>query len=603
MKKSYLIYLICVIISALALNGIIVSAAYSSVQYFSEGNVILETGAVKTADAAAEKYSYEDYPKLLDSVREEIGKIKSAQVARELLSGDFSAYLQAGAYTDSDRMQWAEETSEKIGLTDEQIKAKRFALEYSAARIEYALGFDGFSERVRSNAENIISASFISKDSFAYRNAVKTGRDFYSLGNVKLSAAGDMGIRRLFDDRATDLAVTLAAAAAAAVLCLNFKAEPMLIVKKTALSAAPIAVSVLISACYFFNIAASERFFGTGPLSRSVQSSREFLSCAYLLNMGALIGIRILFKIFFILIIFLAAAGVILNGKRLTAAAAAGIFLCQLYMYEFTDLPRSANVFSALSSERIFGVYENINIMGNAVSSVNVFIAFMLLCLTAAWIFYRRQAGRFAEKAVEEKERRYYSEICRRQEEARQLRHDIGNHLRALSALMGSGDYEAAKGYLRELSGEVYGSNIPTLLSRAVPDALIFSKTERAEKEGIRVVLGLSADCGGISDIDLCSIFGNLLDNAIEGMASDIPPEKRIIRLTARRRHSLICIVCENPCNEAGINKNFETTKSDAKYHGFGLRRIENIARKYGGGTEISVKDGKFTVTVLISVS
>lgn len=605
MKKNYLICIIAVMLFAAFFNAAAVSVVFSSGNYFTCGSAILDSGTVKTADEMLQKYSYEDYPQALEYFRAELESTEKYRTAKEILSGNSSAYIAAGRYTDSNKKTWAEDITKKAVLTDEQIQSKTALLKYCMYRLEYALNYNKFADNAAENSAEIMSASFIEKDSFAYRNAAKAGMDFYKLSGVKVSAHSDMGIARLFEDKLTDVICVLAAVVCAVLFYLNFKSEPIALLKKSSLYIAPAAVCAAIAPNYLFNMAAAEYFFGSGSLSRAVQSSELFMSCAELLNMGALIGIRIIFKTVFILTVFLTVSGILFSGKKSAAAVIAVIFSAQIYLYNFQSGGLSEiNILSALSGEKIFGKYENLNILGNAASVQNVFMIYIAAFFILICLFYSRQAGAFTVKTVEAEEKRYYDEMTRKQEEARQIRHDMSNHLRALSVLINSGDYASAGRYINELTDEINSGKIPVLLSRAAPDALIFSKILQAEQAGIEVLTDLKTDYGdSISDYDLCGIFGNLLDNAVCGMAENIPPERRKIRLTACRRHDLVCIVCENPFDDGKINNNFETTKSDRANHGYGLKRIKRIAVKYGGDMEISAENGVFTVTVLLSVS
>lgn len=604
MKKNYLICIIAVMLFAAFFNAAAVSVVFSSGNYFTCGGMILDSGTVRTADEMLQKYSYEDYPQALEYFISELDNTEKYRTAKEMLSGDFSAYITARRYTDSDKKTWAEDITKKNFLTDEQIRSKTAWLKYCIYRLEYAVDFDKFVDNAKESSAEIMSASFIEKDSFAYRNAAKAGMDFYKLSGVKVSAQSDMGILRLFDDRITDAVCVLTAAVCALLFYLNFKSEPMALLKKSSLYIVPAAVCAAIVPNYLFNMAAAEYFFGSGSLSRAVQSSEAFMSCAGLLNMGALIGIRIIFKTVFIAAVFLLVSGTLFSGKKSAAAIIAIIFSAQIYLYNFQDGGAAEiNILSALCGEKIFGKYENLNILGNAVSVQNVFMIFTAAVFILICLFYGRQAGIFTAKTIEAEEKRYYDEVTRKQEEARQIRHDMSNHLRALSVLINSGDYASAEKYINEVSEEINSGKIPALLSRAAPDALIFSKIAQAERAGIEVFTDLRTDYGDrISDYDLCGIFGNLLDNAVRGMAENIPSCRRKIRLTACRRRDLLCIVCENPFDDGKINDNFETTKSDRSNHGYGLKRIKRIAVKYGGDMEISAENGIFTVTVLLSV-
>lgn len=105
--------------------------------------------------------------------------------------------------------------------------------------------------------------------------------------------------------------------------------------------------------------------------------------------------------------------------------------------------------------------------------------------------------------------------------------------------------------------------------------------------------------------MDLSALFGNALDNAIEGVKKLDDPEKRLIHLSVARQKGFLRIRAEN-CYAGGLDLNAgmpATTKQDKRCHGFGLKSIQAIAAKYGGSMTIGSKDGWFELRILFPVS
>ena len=101
--------------------------------------------------------------------------------------------------------------------------------------------------------------------------------------------------------------------------------------------------------------------------------------------------------------------------------------------------------------------------------------------------------------------------------------------------------------------------------------------------------------------MDICSIFGNALDNAIENVRN-LEENKRLIRIAVFAQNSFLMIRVENYSEtqvsfEDGLPK---TTKKDKRLHGFGLKSIGKAADKYGGRLTINVEDNWFIVRVLV---
>lgn len=102
-----------------------------------------------------------------------------------------------------------------------------------------------------------------------------------------------------------------------------------------------------------------------------------------------------------------------------------------------------------------------------------------------------------------------------------------------------------------------------------------------------------------IPDSDLCAVFANSLDNAIEA-CDKLPAEQRNISVKARTDKGLFVLKLQNPFVEKTV---FEhgipiTTKQDQHSHGFGLASIREIATRHGGSMEITGEESMFTLLV-----
>lgn len=105
-----------------------------------------------------------------------------------------------------------------------------------------------------------------------------------------------------------------------------------------------------------------------------------------------------------------------------------------------------------------------------------------------------------------------------------------------------------------------------------------------------------------IEPIDIYSIFGNALDNAIRSV-SDADEDKRIISLKAFTQNRMLFINIENYCDkEIEFRDGLPVTHGDTKYHGYGTRSLDFIVKKYGGHMRMSLKDNMFFVGIVIPV-
>lgn len=101
---------------------------------------------------------------------------------------------------------------------------------------------------------------------------------------------------------------------------------------------------------------------------------------------------------------------------------------------------------------------------------------------------------------------------------------------------------------------------------------------------------------------EIGALFGNALDNAIEGVGRLADPEQRLIHLSVTRQKDFLRVKVENRCVDGLVvgEELPKTTKEDKGLHGYGLKSIRATAEKYGGSVTIRAENGWFTLGVLI---
>lgn len=138
-----------------------------------------------------------------------------------------------------------------------------------------------------------------------------------------------------------------------------------------------------------------------------------------------------------------------------------------------------------------------------------------------------------------------------------------------------------------------------------VLDTILTEKSLACKENDI--VVSCVADGKGLEflhPIDLYTIFGNAMDNAIECVKNSPKQEKRQIDVLIHRQHQFLIVQIMNPVEE---ELEFEdnlpvTTKHDKAYHGYGLRSIKNSVKKYNGVFQVKIKDGCFCLKILFPI-
>lgn len=136
-----------------------------------------------------------------------------------------------------------------------------------------------------------------------------------------------------------------------------------------------------------------------------------------------------------------------------------------------------------------------------------------------------------------------------------------------------------------------------------VLDVLLTSKSLICADEKILFTCYANAKLLDFMDVmDVCSIFGNTIDNAIEYERKVEKQEERLIRIYVDARGEFLLIRIQNFCDNPVdfVNGTPVTTKADKQLHGYGLKSVRLSAEKYNGHLNVEQKDGWFTVTILI---
>ena len=195
----------------------------------------------------------------------------------------------------------------------------------------------------------------------------------------------------------------------------------------------------------------------------------------------------------------------------------------------------------------------------------------------------------------------HYQEVETMYKKMRGWRHDYKNHIQTMKVLADKGDLEAIKEYLNKLEDDLSTVDMVVKTGNAMADAILNSKISLAKSKGINVKVDAHVPVKlKMSELDLCVILGNLLDNAIEASMS-LPEEERLIRVYMVMKNTQLYISFTNfTAVKKQIKQSnlFKTTKGDG--HGFGLIRIDGIIEKLDGYLSRNSEDGAFTTEILI---
>ena len=226
---------------------------------------------------------------------------------------------------------------------------------------------------------------------------------------------------------------------------------------------------------------------------------------------------------------------------------------------------------------------------------------FIIQFLYSKNTMYIRELEKENEFKIDKMQRQfeYYQDKQKDEERIQSIYHDMKNHLLVLE---GKESTPEAKKMAKELRKQIedYEDYIHT--GNDFLDIIIKDKVKLAKEKNIDLTVMIDfSDIDTIEALDISTIFGNGIDNAIEAVEK-LPEEKRVILIKAGKINDFISIVMENNYDEKAVSKNNKTTKKDTFLHGFGISNIRNATEKYGGTCTITKDKGKFVLKVLIPI-
>ncbi len=230
------------------------------------------------------------------------------------------------------------------------------------------------------------------------------------------------------------------------------------------------------------------------------------------------------------------------------------------------------------------------------ICSASIFSSFGCMYL-ASYICETMKTANHAQKL--EMQRNYYKDRIRDEERVRSIYHDMKNHLLLLQAQAGNG--QDVQNSIQELKDQIQEYENYYHTGNEFLDIIIRDKAKAAKERSIDFSVVISFEAGSfIESLDISTIFGNALDNAIEA-SEKLPEDRRLITVRSNRvRDMLVTTVENNAAPEQAISGG--TTKEDTFSHGFGLPNIRKAVERYGGQCSMKAENGMFILKILIPI-
>ena len=193
--------------------------------------------------------------------------------------------------------------------------------------------------------------------------------------------------------------------------------------------------------------------------------------------------------------------------------------------------------------------------------------------------------------------------VKKQQTETRAFRHDIKNNLMITQMMMDEGHFEEAKEHIKDMLGNVSSLSQKYATGDDMLDIIVSIKADRMEELGIAFTLDGVVDGGlKMKPMDMCSIFANALDNAIEAASAC---ESASISLNIKRTDKFFILKITNSTSgkvdtDKLMTSSGYTSKKDKDHHGFGLMNIRRAVEEYNGVLKAESSDNSFTLSIMM---
>lgn len=224
---------------------------------------------------------------------------------------------------------------------------------------------------------------------------------------------------------------------------------------------------------------------------------------------------------------------------------------------------------------------------------------FYLFAMNRIYLEQRKNSQYRAQVAV-------YKMLEEQYSRSERLRHDLKNHVVALSGLWEDRDWEKLGAYLKKMENSAGLGQYEEATGNRVVDVLLYQKRKTAEAKKIvwECDVRIPKPCG-INEFDLCVLFGNILDNAVEaceksGEREAEQKERPYIHVRAGTVKKCFLLEVANSTDVTDRSKCGSAGTEHIQERGIGLLNVGDVVERYDGAMRTEIQDGVFVISVLI---
>lgn len=192
-------------------------------------------------------------------------------------------------------------------------------------------------------------------------------------------------------------------------------------------------------------------------------------------------------------------------------------------------------------------------------------------------VFYSYQ---LVAKSCENKQReellyQHYLKLEESYQASRKIVHDLKNHMQVITELYEMGEIQKAKQYNQEVFHILNQSHHLWYTENRMLNIILNEKLCHKNLQNVKLELDIQEHClDRINEMDITTIFANLLDNAIEAIGSE-GQEPRFLKISIKEAKDFLIIHVANSMGNV--------QKREKKHEGLGLGNVKEAVEKYEG--------------------
>lgn len=231
-----------------------------------------------------------------------------------------------------------------------------------------------------------------------------------------------------------------------------------------------------------------------------------------------------------------------------------------------------------------------------------IFLSFLTIKMTEKIVDHAQKERMWKLRETEYQRQIFYMEnLEKTHRQIQSLRHDFTNHLYSIHGMLLAKKSHQAKKYVESLVKKAENLNMAFTVDSPYISGLLTAKTVLMEEKQISFVYDIRLPQNLlIAPLDMSIVLGNALDNAIEA-CEKVEKNNRFVSLEMFSDYGYIVIKIQNRFCPNQTKMNLQTTKSDSENHGYGMKNIEFVVRKYEGILKVKKTDDVFSLNVALS--